>query len=206
VGRRYASLERNSNKRLSWWGRRGWPSDQARHGEPGTPLHDAGRQALEGLPLVQDRPKKRYAPKILSNAALNDLVSGTMDGVQEGLKLEHYGWLFPHLFPVPYRRIDAESYEARKDNLGNAGELPAKADVDDHVDVELLSGAILDTDAARRLVALRKHNGDAHAAAAELNEPVDLIIGDHAYAERYLRQRNLAWDDLERAIERLTDT
>jgi hypothetical protein len=204
VGRRYTPLEQNHNRRLCWWGLRGWLRDHVRHGQPGNHLFNAGAKALDGLPRVKDRPQKKYAPKILSNDSLNDLVSGTMEGVDEGLQLDHYGWLFPRLFPVEYRRIDAESYEARVENLGNAGELTVKASVDEAVDRDILD-AIPDEMAARRLMALSKHGGDVHAAAADLGEDAELIDGDRRIVERYLRQRGFGLDDLERVIDRLRD-
>lgn len=200
---RYRCLERNRKRRLAWWGRWGWPEDHARHSRQGRALLTAGRQALDGLPRVRDRKDGQYAPRILSNPSLNDLVTRTMDRLNEGLTLDQYGWLFKRLFPIEYRRIDEERYEGRKERLGDAGEIALAAAVDENVDVDILS-AIQDEGTARRLQAFGTEGRDVDAAADELGESAELIVGALALVERYMRQRGFDMDDFDRVIDRLS--
>lgn len=204
-GRRYTCLERNRNKRLRWWGRDGWPPETPRHKPETDELRKAGEQALAPLPRVRDRRDKKYAPKILSKESLNDLVAGTMDGVSEALTLDHYGWLFPLLFPAEYARIDAESYDERVEVMGNAGEIGVEdlsAFVDARVDIDILDW-IPSLDVARRLLSLHRHGGDANAASDELGVPPEEILGDREMVERFLRHRGFSAYDLDRVMDRV---
>jgi hypothetical protein len=195
-GTNFKCFKKMKAKRLSQWGRPPWSRPPDLHPHESESLLREAKKIIAGMKRVRDRPDKPSAPMILRKHQISALVGSLLDRFSQLLQLEHFGWLYPRLFPADYGRggpfVPLDDVVLGEDDPGYDAAM-------DRATLE----AFDDRESFERVAAVVRHDGDVESAADEANTDPRILQAFYDYALEELRQVGGDEADLKRIIRRI---